>query len=84
MASLLKHRGDRLGQRLLKMANSGSLQVKERNLSILIHGFSVKAPTEREEILRETVQEIRSAYDEFAPPVFKELSRGSAFPFGGQ
>ncbi len=59
VARLLKYLGDSLAKRLLDFDNEGAAKANSRNHSILIHGFTASAPSEKDlEDLRKLLQRL--------------------------
>lgn len=81
VASLLKFKKDPLGRKLLDLADAGALPVKDRNLSILIHGFAAKATTDRREAVETMIEQIKSIYQECAPPDLRGMAAAASFSF---
>lgn len=78
-ARLVKHLNEPLGKILLEHANSGRTAVKDRNLSVLIHGYDAKAKrSDREELIK-AICGAEALLKEHGPKQLGDLSRCAAF-----
>lgn len=81
VARLLKHLNDPLGRTLLDAAETGALQAKLRNNSLLIHGFEAKVTSGQKAELSASIKLVESILTETLPPELRDLVANSRFPF---